>query len=304
MRRVASWVLLLLGAFLVTLMVLALVWVPGQVERTPLDVSSVTRLAGTAKLSNGTGLSDIKVKATSTTHADSALSTSEVVLFQNSSCLMEDPDGTAPDCVSADDPQKRLLSASTDTFATNRHTAMAVNDFKSLPPEAGKKEGLINKFPFNVEKKSYPFWDGYVGKAVTAAYQGTDQIDGLETYKFLVTVKDGDIEIAPGVAGKYSTDKTMWIEPTTGSIINQKEHQVRTMADTGATFLDLTFGFTDATVAANVKDGKSNAGQLTLLTSTVPVVAGIGGILAFIIGLLLARSGAPAAPVARTRRSA
>ena len=287
MRRVATWVLFFLGAFLLTTAVLSLVWAPGQVKKTPLDVNSVTRLAGEAQLSNGTNLDSIKVKATSTTHADSELSTDDVVLFQNSSCLMKDPDGSAPDCVSTEDPQERLLSASTDTFATDRRTALAVNDFQNLPAEAEPKDGLINKFPFDVEKKTYPFWDGYVGTAVDAVYQGIEDVDGLPTYRFLLSVADGDIEITEGVPGKYSTQKQMWIEPNTGTIIDQQEHQVRTIADTGATFLDLDFGFTDDTVATNVKDTKANVSQLNLLTRTVPLVTGVLGLLALAGALVL-----------------
>jgi hypothetical protein len=286
-RRLATWVLFFLGAFLLTVAVLALVWAPGQVKKTPLDVDSVTRLAGDAQLSNGTGLDSIRVKATSTTHADSELSTGEVVLFQNSSCLMKDPDGSAPDCVSTDDPQERLLAASTDSFATDRKTAMAVNDFEGLPAEAEPKEGLINKFPFDTEQKTYPFWDDYVGSAVDAVYQDTEDIDGLETYRFLVSVSDGDIEITDGVPGKYSTEKQMWIEPTTGTIIDQQEQQVRTIADTGDTFLDLNFGFTDDTVAANVESTKDNVSQLNLLTQTVPLLAGLLGLVALAGALLL-----------------
>ncbi len=284
MRRSASWILLLLGAFLATVAVLALVWVPGQVKKTPLDVSSVTRLTGTAKLASGTGLETVNVKATSTTHADSTGSTGDVVLFQNSSCLVKDPNGNAPDCVSADDPQQRLLSASTDTFATNRTSGLAVADFKGLPTEAETKSGLVNKFPFDTQKKTYQFWDGYVSKPIDTTFEGVENIDGLTTYKFHYTITDGDIQITDGVPGKFATDKTMWVEPHTGSIMKQTEHQVRTFADSGATFLDLNFGFTDATIAANVKDGKANASKLTLLTSTVPLVGGILGLAALLAG--------------------
>lgn len=287
MRRVASGLLLFLGAFLLTTALLCLTWVPGQVKKTPLDVNSVTRLSGDAQLSNGTSLDSLKVKATSTTHADSELSTADVVLFQNSTCLLKDPNGDAPDCVSADDPQKRLLSAGTDTFATDRRTAEAVNDFANLPAEAKPKEGLINKFPFDVEQRTYKIWDGFVGQAVDAVYQGEEEIDGLNTYRFLVSVTDGDIQISDGVAGKYSSEKKMWIDPATGSIIAQSENQIRTIAETGATFLQLDYGFTDKTVAANVESAKDSGSKLALLTRTVPLVAGFLGLLALLLGLIL-----------------
>ena len=48
----------------------------------------------------------------------------------------------------------------TDDFATDRITALAVNDPQYLPADAAPHEGLINKWPFEAEKKTYPYWDG------------------------------------------------------------------------------------------------------------------------------------------------
>ena len=294
MRGVLTKVLIFLGAFLLTTAALAAFYVPGQVKKTRLDVNSVTRLSGDAMLYDGTTLVPTPVKATSTTHSDSELSTDEVVLFQNSSCLLKDPDGNAPDCVSADDPMNRLIAAGTDTFATDRRTGLAVQEFAALPAEAERKEGLVNKFPFDTEQKTYQIWDGYVGRAVDAVFQGEEEIDGLNTYKFLVSVKDGDIEITDGVPGKYNSEKMMWIEPYTGSIMKQTEKQTRIQSSDGQKVLDIDFGFTDETVATNVKDGKANAGLLKTVGSTVPLVAIPLGLISLLAGLFLARRQAAA----------
>ena len=291
MRGIVTKLLVFLGAFLVVTAGLAAFYAPGQVKKTPLSVDSVTRLTGDAQLFDGSQLVPTPVRATSVTHADSELSTDDVVLFQSSSCLVKDPDGNAPDCVSADDPDKRLVSAGTSTFATDRRTALSVPDFESLPADAEPREGLINKFPFDVEQKTYPFWDGLTSTARDAVFQGTEDVDGLETYKFLVDIKDADIEITSGVVGKYSSTKTMWVDPVTGSIIDQNEKQTRTQADNGQLLLDLDFGFTDETVAANVESAKANGSKLTLLTSTVPLVAGVLGLVALVAGILLALAG-------------
>jgi hypothetical protein len=289
-RGVVTKLLVFLGAFLLMVAALALFYAPDKVKRTPLDVDSITRLTGEAQLFDGTALVTTPVKATSTAHTDSELSTDDVVLFQSSSCLVKDPDGSAPDCVSADDPDNRLISAGTEVFATDRVTAVAVNDFENLPADAEPREGLINKWPFDVEQKTYPYWDGLIGQPVDAVFQSTEDIDGLETYKFLVKVDDGDIEITDGVLGKYSTEKTIWVDPTTGSIVDQSESQTRVQADNGQTILQLDFSFTDATVAANVEDAKANASKLNLLTKTVPLLAGLIGLLALIGGLILWRT--------------
>lgn len=283
MRKIIGWVLLALGTFLVVVGLMAATWAPGQVKRTPLDTDSNTRLAGTAdKLNPESGdVEALDVKASSITKADSEHSTDEVVVFVNSTCLVID-EGDAPDCVDADDPEGRLITASTDVFATDRRDAMAVNgDF--VPPSAEEKEGLINKWPFDAEKKTYPYWDGILGQAVDAEYDGTETIEGLETYRYHVLVEDQDAQVLDGVDGVYSQDKFIWIDPVTGAIINQTQHEVRELPD-GSPLLDLQLAFTEDQVSTNVTDAKDNGGLLTLLTQTVPLVGIIGGLLALLVG--------------------
>lgn len=286
MRKGFGIGLTVLGGFLVTLAVLAQFWAPGRLMKTPLDVDSTTLLDGTAQLSDGTGGTDeFPVKAFSVTHADSERSDSDVVVFQNSSCLVKD-EGEIDECVSASDPEERLISASTDNFATDRETAEAVDDPKYLPPSAEDKEGLINKWPFESEKKDYQYWDGYAAAPVDATYEGTETVDGVEVYVYKTLVTDVPIEITDGVQGTYSTDKTLWIEPTTGSIVNQFEQQERLDED-GNTFLSLDFGFTDEQIADNAKESGDNASSLKLIKDTVPLIGYIVGIPALLIGIAL-----------------
>lgn len=287
MRGVLAKVLVGLGAFLLATAALAMLWVPGQVKKTPLDVDSTTRLVGTVTLGSGSTASTSPVKVTSISRTDSELSTDDVALFVNSTCAVKNDDGKAPDCVSAQDPDKRLVSASTDTFATDRVTAEAV-EFDALPADAEVKTGLVNKFPFDVEQRTYPFWDGSAKKAVDAVFEGEEEVDGVNLYKFTTTVKGAPVEIAAGVKGTYDDVKTMWIEPATGSIMDQEEHRV--LKQNGTPVVDLKMNFTDEQVAANLADGTANASKLKLLTSTVPLVAGLLGLLSLVGGLIAARS--------------
>ncbi len=286
MRRGLGIGLSVLGGFLVVLALLAQFWAPGQLMKTPLDTDSLTLLDGTAELSDGTGGTDsFPVKAFSVTRADSERSDSDVIVFQNSSCLVKD-EGEIDECVSANDPEERLISASTDNFATDRRTAEAVDDPKYLPPSAEAKEGLINKWPFEAEKKTYQYWDSYAAQPVDAVYDRTEDVDGLETYVYKVTVSDVPIEVSDGVQGTYSTDREIWIDPTTGAIVNQFETQERLDSD-GNTFLALDYGFTDEQVADNAESSKSNASSLDLVTNTVPLIGWIVGIPALLIGIAL-----------------
>jgi hypothetical protein len=289
-RKIIGWVLLALGTFLVVVGLMAAVWAPGQVKRTPLDTDSTTRLAGTAdKLNPGTGeVESLQVKAASVTKADSEHSDDDVIVFVSSTCLVID-EGDVPDCVDADDPQGRLISASTDVFATDRRDGMAVNG-SYVPPSAEEKEGLVNKWPFGAEKKTYPYWDGILGQAVDAEYDGTESIDGLETYRYHVLVEDQPAEVLTDIDGIYSQDKYIWIDPVTGAIINQTQHEVRQTED-GDTLLDMQLDFTDDQVAGNAEDAKDNGSMLSLLTRTVPLIGIIGGVVALAAGAFLVFAG-------------
>src|SRR5262245_13475620 len=221
--RKLGMVLAGLGGFLVMLAILAKFYAPGQLMKTPIDVDSVTRAAGEAAL--GANAAE-PVKGTQVTRADSAKSDDEVVSFVSSSCLVFDR-GEVPDCVSADDADERLITASVEYFATDRVTAEAVNDPKYLPATAEPVEGLQNKWPFDVEQKTYGYWDGTAGGVYDAEFDSVEEIDGVEVYKFHQVIEDVPIEVTDGVQGTYSTDKNIWVEPVTGSIVNQEYHQVR-----------------------------------------------------------------------------
>lgn len=282
MRKIIAGLLLGLGSFLLVMALTVVVWGGNAVKKTPLDTDSVTDLSGeAAKLNPATGdVDDLAVKAASVTQADTKLSDGKVVVFVNTTCLVID-EGDVPQCV--DENDDRLVSASSDVFATDRHTAEAVNGSKYLPPSAEEKSGLINKWPFDAQKKDYTYWDGMLKEAVPATYDGTETIDGLQTYKYHVLIEDQPAEVISDIDGIYSQDKTLWIDPTTGAIINQSQHEVRTLED-GSPLLDMQLAFTDDQVKANVSDAKDNGQQLDLLTKTVPLIGFIGGALALLAG--------------------
>lgn len=282
MRRIIGLVLMGLAGFLVTTALLALLYVPGQVKKTPLDTDSYTRLTGNAAaLPSGEGA---PVKALSHTVSDGKKSDGDVVVFDTFTCLVTNPNGDSPDCVDDTDPDKRLVTATTDRFATDRRTGESVNDEKYIG-DATPHEGLVNKFPFDVEKKTYPFWDGVLGRAIDANFEGEEKVNGWNTYKFVTDVADEPAEISSGIQGTYSSLKTMYIDPRTGAIQKQTEKQVRKLED-GTTVLDLDFGFTDATIEANIKDAKANDSKLGLV-GKLPLIAGLLGLLSAAVGFFL-----------------
>ena len=291
MRKIVSWILVGLGAFLLVTAIVASVWAPDQVKRAPIDTNSTTRLSGTAAVVP-TGDTNVAVRAVSVTQSDSNKSTDDVAVYTNYTCLVLDNPG--PDCGRRGEGKNAdpnvINVGQPEAFATDRRTGIAVNDSEYLPKGTPKTEGLVNKFPFDTEKKDYPFWDGVLADTVDATYVGTDTIDGLDVYKFTYSVVNAAAEIADGIEGTYSMDKTMWIEPKTGQIIDQEQHDVR--AANGTPVLDVELSFTDSQVKTNVDDAKSNVSSLDLITSTVPLIGFILGpilLIAGAIGLVLSR---------------
>jgi hypothetical protein len=290
-RTITGWVVLALGGFLLMAAALGQFWAPAHAERTPLDVKTTTRLAGTAqKLDPVSGqVQDLPVKAASVTKSDTKLSDDDVIAFVSSTCLVIDK-GDVPDCVAADDPQGRLITASTDTFATDRHDALAVNDAKYQAKDAEPHEGLINKFPFNVEKKTYPFWDGVLDATTPATYAGTDKLDGLTTYRFDVDVPSTQAEVLQGVQGLYTQRKSIWVEPRTGAIVKQTQKESRTLPN-GDPLLTLDIAYTPQTVTTAVDAARSKASSLRLLTGIIPIAGLVLGLLLIGLGLLLVLGG-------------
>ncbi len=274
-----------LGGFLLIAGLVAALWAPGVVEKTPLEVNSTTHLSGeAAKLNPSTGeLETNPVLATSITKSDTKVSDDTVEAWTNSSCLVID-DGDVPDCVDGNDP--RLITASTDVFATSRVTGLAVNDSKYLPADAVKHEGLVNKWPFDAKKKSYPYWDGTVGEALTARYDRTAKVDGLTAYVYKVTAQGVPIQIAEGVDGTYDSVKEIYVEPRSGAIVNQTDDQQRTLAD-GTLALDLQLAFTDEQVKTSVADTEDSLSTLNLITRTIPIVGIVGGLLLLMAGAVM-----------------
>ena len=286
MRRIAGVVLALLGAFLVTAAIAALILAPG-VKKTPLDVDSTTVLSGSGgKLDTATGeLRDDPVMAKSVTKADAEASSDEVVVFTNYTCVVYGTGSEVP-CI-ADGEDDRTITISQDIFATDRETAEAVPT--ELEPVA--HEGLINKWPFDAQQQTYPYWDGVTQQAVDAVFDRTETIRGLETYVYKVEITDAPIEIAEGVPGTYDDSKEIAVDPVTGSIIRQTESQQRFL-ENGDPALDLQLAFTEEQVAANVRDAADSGSSLDLLSSTVPLFGFLLGVPLLLGGLFLLRSGA------------
>ncbi|MEU4195527.1 DUF3068 domain-containing protein [Kribbella sp. NPDC026611] len=182
-------------------------------------------------------------------------------------------------------------------------------------------EGLVLKFPFGTQKKSYTFWDTALRKAFPIDYKRVDHLDGLEVYVFEQVIPKQDLPLAkplmvpgalvddrsrPSVAVQrtYQNTRTLWIEPLTGAIIKGQEEQFATIAykgDDKLTATKVTIAYDDATVHKNVKGAKENdiaeggyqakAAQLQAISVWIPLGSLILGPL--LLGFVIVREVGP-----------
>ncbi|MFT4262813.1 MAG: DUF3068 domain-containing protein [Nocardioides sp.] len=306
MRAILARLALVLGVFALAASAVAIFWGHDAARRIPLNTDSYTRLTGTASglLTKSEGT--VPVTYITHTQVDPNASNGDVIAIQQTSCVAT----TTEYCI---DAKGNFVLAATDDavvniglnkFALDRNGSLAVKDQAKWikdTSEVKPYEGVVIKFPFGVEKKSYPYWDGTLGKAVTATYAGTRTIDGLETYKFTVDIPATDAEIAEGTEGTYAATQTIYVDPTTGAFIDQSGTQTVALPD-GTSVLDIDVTYTDATIKANVDQAKDNGRSLWL----VDVVVRWGGLvlgiaLIALAVFLLRRPKADATPAKRER---
>lgn len=163
--------------------------------------------------------------------------------------------------------------------------------------------GIMFKFPFNTERRDYPFWDVNVKQAILARFDGTERINGLLTYRFVQPVPDtvigqedvpgeliGDPDTPSVKADRiYATTRTIWVEPYTGAIIKGQERVDQRLIAGGKTapIINGTLTFTPETVAANVKEYGDKASGLRFVTRIGPIGGWILGPILLLVGLTL-----------------
>lgn len=288
-RRTVGYLLAALGAFILIVGLLALVYAPGALKKAPLDTNTVTVLDGDALAPTNFGdlsnLESAPVKVFSETIADPDLSDGDTVSYGQRTCLVYDQGGIE-DCVPEDDPGRRLIIASTDFFATDRTTGEAVNDPENLGENGTEHTGLVNKWPFDAEKTDYMIWDSVIKDSVEATFVAEEQVLGLDTYRYDVSTSADDVVVVSDLEGSYTTESSYWVEPTTGSIIKREQFQERFL-DGDQLILSLDVAYTDEQVQENAQEAADSVDSLNLVTQTVPLITLPLGLVLLLGGVFL-----------------
>lgn len=304
MRRFLGPLLVGLGAFLFVAGLLLRFYAYPRVAVAPIDQASVTKLeASDAEIFDTTTLkpltTDLSVQSRTVGDVKASQAHGDNVRVWVNTTSIRSEDGT-------------VRSRSTERTAFDATSAEAVNCCDSFEEntdgqrEHVKRSGLVFKWPFGTDKKTYQVWDSTLDKTIAAKYVKESSIKGLKVYEFHASVprtQTGEQEVPASVVGEsgsgnvtaqnmYEADKTWYVEPVTGAIVDQSLDQNSTLAIDGDDKITTTradLKYTDATVAANVMDFKSKASQLKLVGVTVPIIAVVLGLVLLAVGGLLAR---------------
>ena len=339
MLRLVALAVMGLGAALLTAALLLTTYTAGKIEKIPLNIDKTLVSGGT-----GTALDPASLSATR------FVIDRDVPLVSQQAITVETPAnaqvvtfqvGTS---VRRTDRQQDsgLLLAMVDTVTVDRRTAEAVSDderpggsvqrprtFEDDKPSTNialPHEGLTYRFPFNTEKKSYPFFDAIAQKPFDANYDGEDDVNGLSTYRFTQNVgydadgklvdpikyaslydrnEDGEVTARAelwGLPGDpyepitmtrfYAAQRTFWVDPVTGVIVRSEEHAnhyyARDPLLPEMALADYKVTSTEQTVESQVAMARDERDRVALWSRILPISFAAAGLIALIGAGLLA----------------
>ncbi|MCM3556142.1 DUF3068 domain-containing protein [Janibacter melonis] len=211
------------------------------------------------------------------------------------------------------------LQFSDEGVSFDRRTGEATNccgDYVSVgtvdDPDATQEvehAGNFFKLPFGVEKKTYAWWDGDLGRATDLKFLRTEDVEGTQTYVFQQVIEpqrvgersvpaslfggsedDGDVDAEV----VYGNTRTLWIEPNTGVIIKGQEELNRNLEADGYDPVPMTvgtIGYDDQTVSDNAKTWGSKGSLLGFIGGALTPVALVLGLVLLGLGLFLLLAG-------------
>jgi hypothetical protein len=338
MLRLAALTIMGLGAALLTAAVLLTTYTAGKIQKIPLNIDKSLVSSG-----SGTALDPASLQATR------FVIDKNIPLVSQQAVTVETPANAQVVTFQVGTTVRRtdkqldngLLLAMVDTVTLNRHTAEAVSDDERPGGSVQKPrtmeddkpstnialphEGLAFRFPFDTEKKSYPFFDPIAQKPFDANYDGEDDVNGLTTYRFTQNVgydadgklvepikyaslydknEDGEVTARAelwGLPGDpyepvtmtrfYAAQRTFWVDPVTGTVVKAEEHAnhyyARDPLRPEMALADYKVTSTEQTVELQVASARDERDRLALWSRVLPISLAATGLVALIGAALL-----------------
>jgi Porin PorA len=262
------------GAALLIAALLLSTYTAGRISKIPLDIDTTLVSNGTATALDPASLSTDRYVANNNVPVvqQQQYTTESGVETPSNADLVTLQVGTT---LRRTDKQQDsgLLLAIVDTVTLNRKTAMAVSSetnpegwvqkprtMEDTKPPTNiplKHEGLTYRFPFDVEKKTYPVFDPIAQRVFDANYDSEEDVLGLTAYHFKQNVglddngklakpveypslydRDEDSKVSaraalwglPGPPDEqitmkryYAAQRDFWVDPVSGTIVKTKE---------------------------------------------------------------------------------
>jgi hypothetical protein len=193
-------------------------------------------------------------------------------------------------------------------WVMDRRTTRPVHCCQERPHIEGE---AYLKFPFDVQKRSYQWWDNTRGSTVTLRYRGTRKVQGYTGYRFTGSVpptRTGTRLVPGSILGRPQRPQVLaeeWyanhglelvVDQRTGRVIHAQTGPRRTLRLPGGTkdaavLLDSRrIAFTAGTQREAVRQAERDGGRLRLVGETLPAGAAAAGfLLAAAGGVLVAR---------------
>ncbi|WP_328555720.1 DUF3068 domain-containing protein [Streptomyces sp. NBC_00358] len=297
-----SLILIGLGTFLLVLAPMLVWYVEPRAAVNPIDIDTTAVYTGTGSVFDAGRVETVpgqNITVTQVVRGDVADSERSGKAVWDVTTTV-DTDRSLP----AADPHD-ALEFTPGRWVTDRRSNEPVHCCQEHPYFEGE---AYLKFPFDVRKRAYRWWDDSLGAPVTLRYEGTRKIRGYEGYRFTGTVpatRTGTRLVPGAIVGEPQRAQVLaeeWyanhlielvVDQRTGRVIYAQVGPRRTLRAPGgekdaAVLLDSPkLAFTAATQRDQVAQAKSESGQLRLLGRTLPIGAAVAGFVLVAVGAVL-----------------
>lgn len=313
MSRVMVPVVSGLGSFLLMVALITRFYLADNVIKYPLnEYKAETLVAHNASYFSPGRLAEVTgvtVTETATVKGDAAAGNSSRAVWSEFDYVYDVTNhaqvGAALQRLAFDRKTGALIKCCGEFVGTNNHTQFDVS-------------GQAYSWPFNTQKQTYQIFDNAIYRPAPARYEGTATIDGLTTYKFVEQVPPTFLrsQVFPGflvgekgqssvTLGEYVQETIVnYVDPVTGGQVDTTADENLSFRDSSGTtrlvLLQADFKMSPSTVQSLVDLAKSGERDIGLLTTIVPLTAGLVGLALLVTAAVLAsrrrRPGAHAVP--------
>lgn len=298
MKR-GGFLLVMLGAFLLTMAPLTRFYIGDRVIAAPLDFGrNLTLVAPEASyydFSKNKVRSGAELKARLNLGGDVRSGNDELMVLNG---ILQLYSG------------EQTISLNDFRLAFDRRTGLLRNAAEShVDRDTGiVQSGYWMMLPIgNVRKETYQLFDLVTGRTWPAQFRGVEKVGGIDAYKFEQHVEPTMVgrskkPVAPTVVGLpknakpvkidryYESKNTLWVDPRTGMTVKLEQNvnsTLRTADGHEGTFILADLTIQDKDVKALAEMSEKYAGKITLVRDTLPGIALVAGLVLLAAGGVL-----------------